>query len=79
MATIVRNSTNQKRMLELLLTGDKIRGREVVELGWANQVVTRKEFPAAVDALAKKLASKSPAILRLGRRALPADDGGGTD
>ncbi len=69
MATIVRNTTNRKRMLELLLTGDKIRGQEVVALGWANRVVPRAEFAAAVDELAKKLASKSPAITRLGRRA----------
>jgi enoyl-CoA hydratase len=69
MATIVRNTTNRKRMLELLLTGDKIRGSELVTLGWANKVVSRAEFPAAVAALAKNLASKSPAILTLGRRA----------
>lgn len=69
MATIARNTTNRKRMLELLLTGDKIRGREVVELGWANRVVPRAEFAGAVDALAAKLAGKSPAITRLGRRA----------
>ena len=69
MATIVRNSTNRKRVLELLLTGDKIRGKDVVDLGWANRVVTRDAFPAAVADLAKKLASKSPAILNLGRRA----------
>ena len=69
MATIVRNTTNRKRMLELLLTGDKIRGAELVTLGWANKVVSRAEFPAAVADLAKKLASKSPAILTLGRRA----------
>lgn len=69
MATIVRNTTNRKRMLELLLTGDKIRGAELVTLGWANKVVPRAELPAAVADLAKKLASKSPAILTLGRRA----------
>ncbi|HVM12673.1 MAG TPA: enoyl-CoA hydratase-related protein [Actinomycetota bacterium] len=69
MATIVRSSTNRKRVLELLLTGDKIRGAEVERLGWANRVVPRAELAAAVDELAKKLASKSPAILRLGRRA----------
>lgn len=69
MATIVRTTTNRRRMLELLLTGDKIRGREVVDLGWANYVVPRAEFSAKVNELAGKLASKSPAILRLGRRA----------
>ena len=69
MATIVRSTTNRKRMLELLLTGDKIRGAEVVTLGWANKIVSRAEFPAAVAEMAKKLASKSPAILTLGRRA----------
>jgi enoyl-CoA hydratase/carnithine racemase len=69
MATILRNSTNRKRVLELLLTGDKIRGKDVVELGWANRVVPRAELGAAVAETAKKLASKSPAILNLGRRA----------
>ena len=69
MATIVRNTTNRKRMLELLLTGEKIRGAEVASLGWANRVVPRADFPAAVAKLAKELSSKSPAILNLGRRA----------
>ena len=69
MATIVRSSTNRKRVLELLLTGDKIRGRDVVELGWANRVVPRAQFAAEVEKTAKALASKSPAILKLGRRA----------
>jgi len=69
LATIIRSTTNRKRMLELVLTGEKIRGREVVELGWANRVVPRGGFAAAVDAAAKLLASKSPAILKLGRRA----------
>lgn len=69
MATILRNTTNRKRMLELLLTGDKIRGREVVELGWANRVVPRAQLAEAVHEVAKKLASKSPAVLNLGRRA----------
>ena len=72
MATIVRNTTSRKRMLELLLTGDKVRGQAVVELGWANRVVPRAEFPAAVKTLAAKLAGKSPAILNLGRRAFYA-------
>ena len=72
MATIVRNSTNRKRMLELLLTGEKIRGQAVVDLGWANRVVPRAGFAAAVDAMASALASKSPAILKLGRRAFYA-------
>ncbi len=69
MATIVRNTSHRKRMLELLLTGEKIRGREVVELGWANRVVPRAELNTTVDALAKGLAGKSAAILKLGRRA----------
>jgi len=69
MATIVRSSTNRRRVLELLFTGDKIKGQEVVDLGWANRVVPRAQFATAVDEIAKKLASKSPAILRLGRRA----------
>ena len=69
MATIVRTTSNRRRMLELILTGDKIRGAEVVSLGWANYVVPRAQFGAKVDELALKLASKSPAILRLGRRA----------
>src|SRR4051812_13275091 len=63
MATIIRTTTNRRRMLELILTGDKIRGAEAISLGWANYVVPRAQFAAKVDELAGKLASKSPAIL----------------
>ncbi len=71
MATMVRNLP-RKRVLEMALTGDKVPAREALGWGVFNRVVPRAELDATVDALVAKLLAKSPAILRLGRRAFYA-------
>ena len=69
LATLVRNTIDRRRLLELLLTGEKVRGDAVRELGWASRVVPRAALEDSVVSLAGKLAAKSPVVLRLGRRA----------
>ncbi len=61
-----------RKALELMLTGDRIDAAEAERIGAVNRVVAPDELEAAVDELAGKLASKSPAILRLGRDAFYA-------
>jgi len=69
MATLLRFTSAPKRLLEMMLTGERIEAKEAQQLGIVNHVVTRDQLDAKVDEIAQKIASKSPAILRLGRRA----------
>jgi enoyl-CoA hydratase/carnithine racemase len=59
-----------KRMYELVLTGQRISASEAAAWGLINRAVPRAELDAAVSQLAAELAGKSPAIIRLGKRAL---------
>lgn len=69
MATLLRYTSAPKRLLELMLTGERLDAREAQQLGLVNYVVPREQLDEKVDEIARKIASKSPAILRLGRRA----------
>ena len=69
MALIYRN-VPRKRTNELLLLGDRVSAAEARDFGLVNRVVPDAEFDAAVAAWARKLASKSPLIMRLGKDAM---------
>ena len=69
MATLLRFASAPKRLLELMLTGERLDAREAQQLGLVSYVVPREELDAKVDEIAMKITRKSPAILRLGRRA----------
>jgi enoyl-CoA hydratase len=79
MALIYRN-VPRKKATELLLLGERWSAREALAVGLVNKVVPAGEFDAAVAEWAAKLASKSPAIMRLGKEAMrrqldmPLDD-----
>ncbi|HEY1584414.1 MAG TPA: enoyl-CoA hydratase-related protein [Polyangia bacterium] len=68
MATIFRN-VPRKRGLELIMTGDKVSAAQAVEMGLITRAVPRDRLQAEVDALAEKLAGKSPAVMRMGLEA----------
>jgi enoyl-CoA hydratase/carnithine racemase len=68
MATIFRN-VPRKRGLELIMTGDKIPASQAAELGLITRAVPRDQLQAEVDALAEKLAGKSPVVMRMGLEA----------
>jgi len=68
MATIFRN-VPRKRGLELIMTGDKISAQKAAEMGLITRAVPRDKLEAEVDALAEKLASKSPVVMRMGLEA----------
>ncbi len=69
MALIYRN-VPRKKANELTLLGERMTAREALEAGLVNRVVADDEFHAAVDEWADKLASRSPALMRLGKDAM---------
>ncbi len=68
MATIFRN-VGRKKGMELILTGERISARQAEALGLINYAVAPEALDAKVAELAGRIASLSPAVLRLGRDA----------
>jgi enoyl-CoA hydratase len=69
MALIYRN-VPRKKANELLLLGERLSAQDALAAGIVNRVVPAGELDAAVAEWAGKLASKSPAIMRLGKEAM---------
>jgi enoyl-CoA hydratase/carnithine racemase len=65
MAVIFRN-VGRKAGMELVLTGAKLDAATALRLGLVNRVVPAAELEAATQELARGLAQKSPAVMRLG-------------
>src|SRR3954468_3306239 len=57
-----------KVALELMMTGRRVGAEEALRLGFVNRVVPVAELDATVAETAAQLASKSPAIIRIGRQ-----------
>ena len=68
MATIQRH-IGRRRTLELCLTGRKLSAEEALSWGLVSEVVEEDQLDVAVQRWANTLIEKSPAILRMGRRA----------
>jgi enoyl-CoA hydratase len=69
MAIIYRN-VPRKKVNEMLLLGERLSAAEAVEWGLINKAVPADQFDAAVADWARKLASKSPVVMRLGHDAI---------
>ena len=69
MAIIYRN-VPRKVVNEMMLLGERIDADRAVEYGLANRVVPAADFDAAVADWARRLASKSPVLMRLGHDAM---------
>src|SRR5437764_948689 len=69
MALIYRN-VPRKQANQLLLLGEQISAQEAHRIGIVNRVVPAEELQDVVSEWAGKLASKSPAIMRLGKDAI---------
>ena len=67
-AVLVRN-IGRKRLLEMLLLGDRFDAAEALRIGLVNRVVPTADLDAAVEEIVGKLEKKSPIITRLGRDA----------
>ncbi len=69
MATLIRVTNSPKLLLEMMLTGERITASRARELGFVNEVVKREELDRKIEEVTTRINQKSPAILRLGRRA----------
>jgi enoyl-CoA hydratase/carnithine racemase len=69
MALIYRN-VPRKKTNEMLLLGERLTAEEAREIGIVNRVVSAEEFDGAVEEWARKLAAKSPLVMRLGKDAI---------
>jgi enoyl-CoA hydratase/carnithine racemase len=69
-APIWRATGSRKVVLDLVLSGRRVAAEEARELGLVTRVVADEELDAEVDALAERLAGLSPAVVRLGKRAI---------
>lgn len=70
--SVLLRSVGRKRLMELLLTGDRVDARTAVEMGLVNHAVPRAELDARVAELVDKVSGYSPAVLALGRQAFHA-------
>jgi enoyl-CoA hydratase/carnithine racemase len=61
-----------KKALELQMTGRRVGAAEALQIGFVNEVVPADELDAAVARVAGTLASKPPAVMKLGRDAFYA-------
>ena len=65
----------RKRALELLLTGARLSAKDALAWGLVNRVVPAEALDAATRELGQTLASKSQAVLALGKRAFRRAEG----
>jgi enoyl-CoA hydratase/carnithine racemase len=62
-------SVARKHALEMLLTGDFVPADRAAEIGLVNRVVEPAELTSETMALAERIATKSPLILKIGKEA----------
>ena len=59
-----------RRANEIVLLGEHLTAEEARSIGFVSRVVPKTDLDSAVDELVSKLAGKSPAVLRLAKKAL---------
>ncbi len=68
MVALSRN-IGRKKAMEMLMTGEPINAEEAERLGLVNSVVPHDQLQNAVAALARKIGTKSNAVVALGKKA----------
>ena len=73
MAVLARH-VPRRRLLEMMLTGEKLSADEAARLGLVNRAVAPDALDAEVKRITDGIASKSPITVALGLRAFAAQD-----
>lgn len=66
-SAVLLRAMPRKAVLELMMTGRLITAEEAQRLGAVSRVVPRQDLDEAVDVVVDAFASKSPAVMELGR------------
>lgn len=66
---LISRSVGPKQALKLYFTGEPVTAAEAARMGLITEAVPRAELDARVEHMARAIAGKSPAVLRLGRDA----------
>ena len=74
-AALLRRAVTEKRMFELLVSGEPIAAPEAKSIGLINQVFADAEFETGVEAYMQNLAAKSASALSLTKQLLYHTDG----
>jgi methylglutaconyl-CoA hydratase len=74
-AALLRRAVTEKRMFELLATGESISAKDALAIGLVNRVFDEADFEAGVDAYVLGLAEKSASALTLIKSLLQQTDG----
>jgi len=74
-AALLRRAVTEKRMFELLVSGEPVAAPEAKSIGLINQVFADAEFEAGVEAYMQNLAAKSASALSLTKQLLYHTDG----
>ncbi len=67
---VIERVVPRRRMLEMLLGGERMSAERAAEIGLINTAVPPGELDAAVKRWTDTIASKSPSTIRLGLKAL---------
>ena len=74
-AVALTRVVSRKRAMEMLLTGEMIDAATALEFGLVNRVVPRDSLRETVESFAAVIASKPPAAVALGKRAVAKQAG----
>jgi enoyl-CoA hydratase len=74
-SALIGRSVPRRRVFELMMLGELYTAEQMEAWDVINRAVPAEDFDAAVSAWVDKLASYSPAVLRLGRKALVQKEG----
>jgi methylglutaconyl-CoA hydratase len=74
-AALLRRAVTEKRMFELLVSGEPVSASEAKSIGLINQVFADADFEAGVEAYVANLAAKSASALSLTKQLLYHTDG----
>ncbi|WP_308258956.1 enoyl-CoA hydratase/isomerase family protein [Pseudonocardia sp. H11422] len=71
-SALIYRSIDRMKANELMMLGDPVDADEAARLGFVNVVVEADEFEATVRDWARRIAAKSPLLMRLGKVAIAA-------